>query len=248
MPLTKIRQFAIAACNKKSIFKHFIIMNKIIKNPFERKHKGTVFARCIVCMLLAGYFYSCNDKDDQCPRRVYTRQDSFLADEQLKEYKPYIDVVNSMGVFWIESIHESAYLKYSTVTVGCSQLFNDLLLIDTRVSFTFYSGNDEDWKSIDDMPWLSFYEKDGFSFSVSTYYIPTGTQLPTAPKITPEEAIRTALRKESLEEFCQYELCYWKYHYNETPKLCWTLYGKRYYAYIDAINGEMISWWDPVSY
>jgi len=37
-------------------------MNTIIKNPFERKQKGTVSALCIVCLFLAGSFYSCEKR------------------------------------------------------------------------------------------------------------------------------------------------------------------------------------------
>ena len=190
-----------------------------------------------IALSLAGIFSSCKS-EEKCPVRVYTKQEHRPTDEQLRQHKPYIDLINSMGTFWIEFV-EDASLTDNAIRIGCTQLFNNLLLIDTRILFIFFTG--ELAERAKDGELSDVTEKDGFYFR-SSYIFPADVPLPDVPKVTPQEAIERALRREPLEEFCQYELCYWTRSERETPRLTWKLSGKRHWAYIDAITGEILSW------
>jgi hypothetical protein len=205
--------------------------------------KTNIFKIAVMMLVLAG-LCSCRDKGDECPRRVYPRQESFISDEDLKKYKPYVDVINSMGTFWIsEGVTESKMHAWVQISFYCDQLVNNIL-IDFPVQFSFFIGDDESWKDGDRLPWFTYYEKDGLCFEVSSYTL-VDVQLPATPEISIEKAIQTALRKDPLEEFCRYELYYRNRQSNAPPKLCWKLYGKRYNAHIDAITGKMLYWEDP---
>jgi hypothetical protein len=194
----------------------------------------------VILPLLAG-LCSCKDKGDECPRRVYPKQESFISDEDLKKYKPYVDVINSMGTFWIsEGVTESKLHAWDEINFYCDQRVNNIH--GSTVWFRFLIGDAENWKNSSAYSEYTYHEKDGFCFVVSPSYIPDDVQLPATPVISIEEAIQKALQKEPYGEFCLYELCY------SDKKLCWQLYGrvdgKYLYAFYDAINGELISWVD----
>jgi hypothetical protein len=205
--------------------------------------KSNIFKIAAIMFMLAG-LCSCRDKGDECPQRVYPKQESFLSDEYLEKYKPYVDVINSMGTFWItEGVTESKMHAWDEINFYCHQLVSNIL-IDFPVQFSFFIGDAENWEDIGYSSGGTYLEKDGFCFEVSTSYIPVDVQLPTTPVISIEEAYQKALQKESLEEFCRYELLYYWHGYDKTLSLCWKLCGKRYIAHIDAITGKMLYWED----
>ena len=188
----------------------------------------------LICM---GHF-SCK-KENKCPYRIYPQQKSFVDDEKLKAYKPYVDIVNSLGTFWIESISD----EYNTIFIHCSQIYNGLL-IDLPVGFNFYTGElaERIKKEGSD-----YFEQDGIIYFVGGAFTPKDTPVESEPEITIETAIRIALSEQPLEEFCRYELCYYHSGRGMTPWLSWKLYGKRYTAYISTQNGFIIGIYDQIS-
>ena len=215
----------------------------------------------VILFLLVGVcFFSCK-KNEECPVQVYSKQLNKPTDEQWKKYKPYIDIINSMGEFWIEVISETNVFKGTRIDFECTQLFNGLLLIDTPIGFQFYTDDVEEWMdwSNNELPCTSYHKKDGVYFMVGNMS-PTDVQLPVVPKIKPHDAIQTALKKEPLVEFCQYELCYYARNCGNIPLLCWKLYGmghvyygdikygRGYNAYVDAISGNLLEGYYGGSY
>ena len=211
--------------------------------------KATMATLCLLCALFS---FSCqSNENEKCPIQVYSKQLNKPTDEQLKKYKPYIDIINSMGDFWIEGIIEGTAFRGSIINFNCTQLFNGLILIDIPMGFMFYTADDvEEWTdwSNNELPCISYQKRDGVYFTVGGMS-PTDVQLPVIPKIKPHDAIQTALKKEPIVEFCQYELCYWVRNCGNVPVLCWKLYGMGYRdakygmgykAYVDAISGNLL--------
>ena len=229
---------------------------KVIKKSFALQQKIVVATLCVACVLFFAASGCGKQKSEpECPVRVYTKQENKPTKEQLEKYKPHIDVINSMGTFWIEQIDTDTGAFYSFINFHCQQLFNNILL--GFVSFSFYVGEDgEEWlnsmlNSELDLWWNSYHKKNGFYFKASCLST-VDVQLPVTPVITPHEAIQAALKKYPHVEFCQYELCYWQRTCNVIPKLSWKLNGRGlnnrhpylervYTGYIDALTGDILS-------
>ena len=221
------------------------------------------FKLAVILFLFVGVcVFSCKKNEEYPPVQVYSKQLNKPTDEQWKKYKPYIDIINSMGDFWIEVVSETNVFKGTIIDFECTQLFNGLLLIDTPIGFSFYSADDvEEWMdwSNNELRCSSYHKKDGVYFRVGNMS-PSDVQLPVVPKIKPLDAIQTALKKEPLVVFYQYELCYYARNCGNIPLLCWKLYGKghvyyggvkygrSYNAYVDAISGNLLEGYFEGSY
>ena len=205
------------------------------------------FNHVAIVLLLAGSLHSCNEKE-KCPVRVYTKQEMKPTAEQLKEYKPYIDIINSLGTFWIEHIERD---RFNSIIIRCKQLINDILIHNTwRYPYwdplpptgEFYFLTGEFLESAKNgHPPFAVFEKGEFYFSMSNIYFESNP-LPFIPKITPQEAIQAALEntEASYVKYCQYELCYWRI-LGETPRLAWRLHANTGgFVFIDALTGKSV--------